>query len=203
MSANSPAKLVSARVIKQGSVRCSSFVKPLWGKEVGGSLPRTYPYSESYCAFYFLTSITPSVDECKLSNHPFIHQSLLDFSLSYSTSRHSQSKKLQNILCFFERAKRRDKKQIHKPTHHHSMVCWRFFYRFSPYIHQNLTWKLAGTHSISPVNSIAFPYSHPELDLTPHFVQLTSHPGATFDFKSSVANSLCQNIADSLGAPTY
>ena len=36
-------------------------------------------------------------------------------------------------------------------------VMWRFFHRFSPYIHQNLTWKLTGTHPISPAYSIAFP----------------------------------------------
>ena len=85
---------------------------------MGGSLPRTYPYSESYCAFYFLTSITPSVEECKLSNHPFIHQSLLDFSLfsPYSTSA-IPSQKNYKISFVFLSARREE-------TTHTIMVCW-------------------------------------------------------------------------------
>ena len=43
---------------------------------------------------------------------------------------------------------------------------------------QNLTWKLAGIHSISPDKLDCIP--NPERDLAAYFVQLTSHsPGAT------------------------
>ena len=84
---------------------------------MGGSLPRTYPYSESYCAFYFLTSITPSVDECKLSNHLFTSP-CLDFSL------HPAIPSQKNYKISYVFLAREEKRQKTNPSQHTIMVCW-------------------------------------------------------------------------------